>query len=102
MICVDHNGRGVIRSFEWLDEIAARERHPGAPGANGVPSAASKAFVTDRLGHDRRYAIVDGKLREELGCPPGRGSSSGFAETLDWCRTNESWWHAVLGEWREV
>ena len=49
--------------------------------------------VTDRAGHDRRYAIEAGKLRTELGwAPTYEDFRSGLEATVDWYRDNESWW----------
>ncbi|KRE61253.1 dTDP-glucose 4,6-dehydratase [Nostocoides sp. Soil756] len=49
--------------------------------------------VTDRAGHDRRYAIEAGKLRHELGWSPRyRTFRDGLAATIDWYRENEAWW----------
>jgi dTDP-glucose 4,6-dehydratase len=50
-------------------------------------------FVTDRAGHDRRYAIESGKLRSELGWQPGFPDfESGLAATIEWYQSHESWW----------
>ncbi|KTR93581.1 dTDP-glucose 4,6-dehydratase [Microbacterium testaceum] len=50
-------------------------------------------LVTDRPGHDLRYAIDSTKLRTELGWVPTYGDfESGLAATMDWYRDNESWW----------
>ncbi len=56
--------------------------------------------VTDRPGHDRRYALDAGKLRRELGWAPARRFDEGLAETVDWYRDHASWWRARLGEKR--
>lgn len=50
-------------------------------------------LVSDRPGHDMRYAIDSTKLREELGWAPRYGSfREGLAATIAWYRENEAWW----------
>ena len=50
-------------------------------------------WVTDRAGHDRRYAIESGKLRSELGWTPQfEDFESGLADTIEWYQANEAWW----------
>jgi dTDP-glucose 4,6-dehydratase len=52
--------------------------------------------VTDRAGHDLRYAIDPGALRDELGWTPRHTDfESGLVETIDWYRNNESWWRPL-------
>ena len=49
--------------------------------------------VTDRAGHDLRYAIDPSPLRDELGWKPGHTDfEAGLRDTIEWYRTNESWW----------
>lgn len=48
-------------------------------------------FVTDRLGHDRRYAIDPSLIESELGWRPEETWSSGLTKTIDWYRENSAW-----------
>jgi len=51
--------------------------------------------VTDRAGHDLRYAIDASKLRDELGWRPAyQDFESGLFQTIQWYRSNEDWWRA--------
>jgi len=52
-------------------------------------------LVTDRAGHDLRYAIDSTKLRDEIGWLPYFADfESGMARTIEWYRANEAWWRA--------
>jgi dTDP-glucose 4,6-dehydratase len=58
-------------------------------------------YVTDRPGHDRRYSLSSGKVRE-LGWEPSRRFSEGLQQTVEWYRDNEWWWGPIRsGEYRE-
>jgi dTDP-glucose 4,6-dehydratase len=54
--------------------------------------ASLKTFVTDRPGHDRRYAIDYGKLARELHYQPSVTFSEGLEKTVDWYSSNQEWW----------
>jgi len=49
-------------------------------------------FVTDRLGHDFRYAIDATRIRKELSWEPKYTFSTGLPETVKWYKENETWW----------
>jgi dTDP-glucose 4,6-dehydratase len=52
-------------------------------------------FVTDRPGHDARYAIDPRRIREELGWRPSVTVEEGLRKTVQWYLDNEEWWHAL-------
>lgn len=84
----------VDRAFAEIDGLA--QRYPDAPAAKGKATSSLKTFVTDRAGHDRRYAIDEAKAREELGYMPQRGFEAGLWQTLRWYLGNEAWWRPLL------
>jgi dTDP-glucose 4,6-dehydratase len=53
-------------------------------------------FVTDRLGHDWRYALDTTRIKDELGFLPQESFETGIAKTVRWYLDNESWWREVL------
>lgn len=86
--------RGVDAAFAADPSLAAR--FPDAPAARDGSSAELMTYVTDRLGHDRRYAIDETKARSELGYAPARDFPTGFRETLSWFLNNEAWWRPLV------
>ncbi|MCX6798317.1 MAG: dTDP-glucose 4,6-dehydratase [Candidatus Falkowbacteria bacterium] len=52
-------------------------------------------YVTDRPGHDLRYAIDFAKANKELNFSPQRDFSAGLQETITWYKTNQWWWEKV-------
>ena len=53
-------------------------------------------FVTDRPGHDRRYAIDASRIRAELGWEPSVTLDEGLRQTVQWFLDNEAWWRPLL------
>ncbi len=62
--------------------------------ALGKPETLIK-YVTDRPGHDRRYAIDSTKLKQELGFSPKTDFTRGMEETVKWYRDNRVWWERI-------
>lgn len=54
------------------------------------------SFVTDRPGHDARYAINPSRIRDELGWRPSVTVEEGLALTVQWYLDNEAWWRPLL------
>jgi dTDP-glucose 4,6-dehydratase len=69
-----------------LDEMAPK----------ATPHADLITFVTDRPGHDARYAIDPTRIREELGWRPSVTVEEGLRRTVRWYLDNEAWWHPLL------
>lgn len=81
----------VHRICELLEELAP-ERKPA-----GVARYADLiTHVTDRPGHDRRYAIDSSKIGRELGWRPQETFDTGLRKTLLWYLNNAQWWQRVL------
>jgi dTDP-glucose 4,6-dehydratase len=91
---VDAICAGVDAAFAADPALAAR--FPDAPAARGLASESLKTYVVDRLGHDRRYAIDETKIRAGLGYAPARNFRDGLATTLAWYLANEPWWRGVM------
>ena len=59
-------------------------------------------YVTDRKGHDMRYAIDSRKLQKELGCEPSLQFEEGIEETVKWYLENQEWMdHVTSGEYQK-
>lgn len=72
----------VTRLCDLVDELVS----DGGPSRRGLIT-----YVTDRPGHDRRYAIDDTKLRTELGFSPGHTFESGLRDTVRWYLEHPEW-----------
>jgi dTDP-glucose 4,6-dehydratase len=60
------------------------------------------AYVKDRPGHDRRYAIDCSRIKRELGWQPLAGFEEGLERTVDWYLTNPAWVEGIrTGEYRD-
>lgn len=84
------NERTNLDLVRTLCAILDRKR-PKAAGSY----ADQITFVTDRPGHDARYAIDPSRIRDELGWRPAVTVEEGLERTVDWYLANESWWRAL-------
>jgi dTDP-glucose 4,6-dehydratase len=67
------------------------QHHPA-----GAPHKQLITYVTDRLGHDRRYAINATKIMNELGYAPQETFETGIRKTVLWYLENEQWWRRIM------
>ncbi len=72
------------------------------PRADGQRYSEQITYVTDRPGHDRRYAIDASKIAAELGWKPAETFDTGIRKTLEWYLENQEWVaHVQSGSYRE-
>jgi dTDP-glucose 4,6-dehydratase len=80
----------------FLTDPSLREQFPECPAASNRSCSELVAYVRDRPGHDRRYAIDPTVLSQELGFEPTETLHTGLARTVDWYLANEPWWRSVM------
>jgi dTDP-glucose 4,6-dehydratase len=86
-------GENEARNIDIVRMICAmldRARPDAAPHDRLI------SFVTDRPGHDLRYAIDPSRIRDELGWRPSVTLEQGLQRTVDWYLANEDWWRPLL------
>ena len=86
-------GENEAKNIDLVRTICAHmdDLHPA-----GAPHADLITFVTDRPGHDRRYAIDPTRIRNELGWRPSVTVEEGLRRTVEWYLANEDWWRPLL------
>jgi dTDP-glucose 4,6-dehydratase len=85
-----------IADQSFRAQPALAQRFPDAPPVRGLAAQTLIEFVTDRPGHDRRYAIDCDKIETQLGFRPGVTLPDGLAATFAWYLGNEDWWRGVM------
>ena len=84
-------GHNEMRNIDIVRLICARL---------GKPESLIR-YVTDRKGHDLRYAIDPARIHAELGWQPETPFAEGIGKTIDWYLANRPWWEAIVsGEYR--
>ena len=89
-----HNEKKNIQVVEVICELL-EELAPQKPSGVSLYRDLIE-FVTDRPGHDTRYAIDASKMQSELGWTPEESFETGIRKTVEWYLNNESWWRRVL------
>ena len=98
----ERNNREVVSTICRLIDAAFAAnpawaaRYPDCPAARRQSCESLVSFVTDRPGHDRRYAIDPTFLRGKLGYEPQQTFESGLQQTVAWYMDNETWWRRAL------
>ncbi len=78
-----------------IEVVRAIAAHLDRRRPEGAPHERLIRFVTDRPGHDARYAIDASRVRAELDWAPSVGFEDGLAATLDWYLAHEPWWRGI-------
>lgn len=95
-------GNSEKQNIEIVQTICDILDEQAGPLANGKARRSLIAFVKDRPGHDRRYAIDATKIRLELGWQPSIAFEDGLRKTVQWYLDNDNWIAAVTdGSYRE-
>ncbi len=85
----------LIQERFTVDE-SLQVRFPECPAAKGLDNESLISYVTDRPGHDFRYAIDTAFIRDELGYEPRVTFEQGIGKTLNWYLDHEAWWKSVM------
>jgi dTDP-glucose 4,6-dehydratase len=94
-------GKNELKNLDVVNTICSvlDELRPGDPV---VPHGRLIKFVTDRPGHDRRYAMNTTKIEAELGWKPRETFTTGIRKTVEWYLNNEAWVQSVTsGSYRQ-
>lgn len=89
-------GNNEVKNIE-LVEILCDLMDELAPDLPVKPARQLISYVTDRPGHDRRYAIDASKIKRELGWEPKVTVERGLRQTVQWYLDHEAWWRPLLG-----
>lgn len=84
------NERSNLELVQTICDILDKKRPDNAPHSDLI------TFVTDRPGHDMRYAIDPTRIRDELGWRPSVTVEQGLEKTVTWYLENTDWWQALL------
>ncbi|WP_422367046.1 dTDP-glucose 4,6-dehydratase [Pelagibius sp.] len=87
----DSEERNIDVVGRICDMVDARQ-----PRGDGSSRRDLITFVTDRPGHDLRYAVDSSKIRSELAWRPMESFEIGLAKTVDWYLEHEAWWQGIL------
>lgn len=88
-------GGSAERTNRQVAEAVCQALDSLAPRSDGRPHATGVAFVTDRPGHDWRYAVDSRRIAEDLGWRPSLAFEDGIRLTVEWYLQNRAWWEPL-------
>jgi dTDP-glucose 4,6-dehydratase len=87
-----------LMNEQFANNLELAKKYPQAKQALAGKSQELIAYVTDRAGHDQRYAINPTKSNDELGYEPAESFETGIRKTVAWYLDNDVWWMALLNK----
>jgi dTDP-glucose 4,6-dehydratase len=88
-------GRSERRNIDVVQTVC-RHLDAIAPRNGGGSYADLMTFVTDRPGHDLRYAFDDSQVSAQTGWAPVETFDTGIVKAVHWYRDNEAWWRPLM------
>lgn len=91
-------GESECRNIDLVHAICEELERQAPDKPKGVARYADLiTHVTDRPGHDRRYAVDISKIQREIGWTPNETLRSGLGRTVAWYLAHQDWWQQILG-----
>ena len=87
-------GHNEVRNIDVVTSICDLLDEVAPPLASGLRRNLI-TYVTDRPGHDQRYAIDAGRIERDLGWTPAHDFAGGLRETVEWYLANRPWWQKI-------
>ncbi len=101
MMVLEKSAPGEIFNIGAGEELTNREVTESILDTVGADKGLIK-YISDRPGHDRRYALDISHIGEKLGWEPEVGFEEGLVATVEWYRKNSKWWEEIKsGKFRE-
>jgi dTDP-glucose 4,6-dehydratase len=89
-------GNNEKQNIEVVQVICDTLDEKIGPLEGGQPRRSLIRYVTDRLGHDRRYAIDASWIKEDIGWQPSVSFETGIEQTIDWFLNHQEWISSVI------
>jgi len=86
----------AIADRTFAEQPALAAQYPACPASRAEPTASLIGYVTDRPGHDRRYATDCALIERQLGFGPRISLAPGLEQTFRWYLEHAAWWQAIL------
>ncbi|KPQ36442.1 MAG: dTDP-glucose 4,6-dehydratase [Phormidesmis priestleyi Ana] len=91
-------GNNQVKNLDIVHQLCDLMSELAAGSSVNLPTSPRDliTFVTDRPGHDRRYAMDISKIEKDLGWTPAYNFETGLRQTVEWYLSNRDWWQPLL------